>query len=33
VTTSVADDAEISVDILGAGTGAKGLKITLYYTD
>jgi hypothetical protein len=33
VTTSVADDAEISVDILSAGTGAKGLKITLYYTD
>jgi hypothetical protein len=32
-TTSVADDAEISVDILAAGTGAKGLKITLYYTD
>lgn len=33
VTTSVSDDAEISVDILAAGTGAKGLKITLYYTD
>jgi len=32
-TTSIADDAEIRVDILGAGTGAKGLKITLYYTD
>ena len=31
--TSVADDAEISVDITAAGTGAKGLKITLYYTD
>lgn len=32
-TTSIADDAEISVDITAAGTGAKGLKITLYYTD
>jgi hypothetical protein len=29
--TSIADDAEITVDIDGAGTGAKGLKVTLYY--
>jgi hypothetical protein len=29
--TTIADDAEISVDIDGAGTGAKGLKVTLYY--
>ena len=33
VTTAISDDAEITVDITGAGTGAKGLKITLYYTD
>jgi hypothetical protein len=32
-TTAISDDAEISVDITAAGTGAKGLKITLYYTD
>ena len=31
--TSVSDDAEFTVDITSAGTGAKGLKITLYYTD
>lgn len=29
--TAIADDAEITVDIDGAGTGAKGLKVTLYY--
>lgn len=29
--TSIADDAEITVDIDGAGTGATGLKVTLYY--
>lgn len=30
--TALADDAEITVDITGAGTGAKGLKITLLGT-
>ncbi len=30
-TTSIADDAVITVDIDGVGTGAKGLKLTLYY--
>ena len=30
-TTSIADDAEITVDIDVAGTGAKGLKVTLFY--
>ena len=30
-TTSIADDAKITVDIDTAGTGAKGLKVTLYY--
>ena len=30
-TTSIADDTEISVNILNAGTGAAGLKIYLYY--
>ena len=29
--TAIADDAEITIDIDAAGTGAKGLKITLYY--
>ena len=29
--TSIADDAQITVDVDGAGTGARGLKITLYY--
>ena len=29
--TSIADDAEITIDIDAAGTGAKGLKVTLYY--
>lgn len=31
LTTSVADDAEITIDIDAAGTGAKGLKVTLYF--
>lgn len=30
-TTSIADDTEITVDIDTAGTGAKGLKVILYY--
>lgn len=30
-TTSFADDDEVTIDIDTAGTGAKGLKITLYY--
>ncbi len=30
--TSLADDAEITIDIDGAGTGAKGLKVTLIGT-
>lgn len=30
-TTSFADDDEITVDIDTAGTGSKGLKVTLYY--
>ena len=30
--TSIADDAEITIDIDGAGTGANGLKVTLYYS-
>lgn len=29
---ALADDAEITVDIVGAGTGAKGLKLTLIGT-
>jgi len=29
--TSIADDAEITMDIDSAGTGARGLKVTLYY--
>lgn len=29
--TSIADDAEITIDIDAAGTGAKGLKIVLYF--
>jgi hypothetical protein len=29
--TNVSDDAEFSVDIDGAGTGATGLKVTIYY--
>jgi hypothetical protein len=28
---SVADDAEITIDVTTAGTGAKGLKFVLYY--
>lgn len=31
-TTAISDDAEFSFDIVAAGTGAKGLKVTLYYT-
>ena len=30
-TTTFADDDEITVDIDTAGTGSKGLKVTLYY--
>lgn len=30
--TSIADDAEITLDIDGAGTGSKGLKIIIYGT-
>ena len=30
-TTSVADDAEFTIDVTAAGTGAAGLKVTLYY--
>jgi len=30
-TTSIADDAEITIDIDTAGTGVKGLKVILYY--
>ena len=30
-TTSIADDDELTFDIDTAGTGAKGLKVTLYY--
>lgn len=29
--TALADDAEITIDIDGAGTGATGLKVTLYW--
>jgi len=29
--TSIADDSQITVDIDGAGTGARGLKVTLFY--
>lgn len=29
--TALADDAEITIDIDGAGTGAVGLKVTLYW--
>jgi len=29
--TSIADDAEITMDIDSAGTGARGLKVVLYY--
>jgi hypothetical protein len=31
VTTSIADDDEISFDVLNSGTGTKGLKVTLYF--
>jgi len=30
-TTTIADDALITVDVDAAGTGARGLKVTLYY--
>lgn len=30
-TTTFADDDEVTMDIDTAGTGAKGLKVTLYY--
>lgn len=30
-TSNIADDAEITFDITVAGTGAKGLKVTLYF--
>jgi hypothetical protein len=30
-TTSITDDAEITFEVDVAGTGAKGLKVTLYY--
>jgi hypothetical protein len=30
-TNSIADDAEITIDVTSAGTGAAGLKVTLYY--
>lgn len=30
-TTSIANDEEITFDIDTAGTGAKGLKVTIYY--
>ena len=29
--STIADDAELTFDIDVAGTGAKGLKVTLYY--
>lgn len=29
--TTIADNAQVTIDINGAGTGAKGLKVTLYY--
>jgi hypothetical protein len=29
--TTIADDAEITIDVDTAGTGAKGAKVTLYY--
>jgi len=29
--TAVSDDAEIKIDIDTAGTGAKGLKVYLFY--
>jgi hypothetical protein len=31
-TTTFSDDDEITMDIDVAGTGAAGLKVTLYYT-
>lgn len=30
-TAAIADDDELTFDIVGAGTGAKGLKVALYY--
>lgn len=32
VTTAIADDDELTFDVDVAGTGAKGLKVTLYFT-
>jgi hypothetical protein len=32
VTTAISDDAEFTFDVDVAGTGAKGAKVTLYYT-
>jgi hypothetical protein len=29
--TTIADNARVSIDVDGAGTGAKGLKVTFYY--
>ena len=31
VSGSIADDSQITVDVDSAGTGARGLKVTLYY--
>lgn len=30
--SSIADDAEVTIDIDAAGTGAKGLKVVIYYS-
>jgi hypothetical protein len=31
IMTNITDDDEISFDVLSAGTGTKGLKVTLYF--